>query len=87
MKPTEFEEQEDTLVRPDSMTDDECGPLPIFRTDDDYIISCWQASFKDRLKFLFVGKMWLGIMTGKSQPPVWLDTKRPFTTRKYTHKS
>ena len=73
MKPEEFKEQHIVLQKPQSMTDEECGTLGVHRTEDGQCISKWKASFRDRVKFLFHGTIWLGVVSGKTQPPVWLD--------------
>ena len=78
MKPVKFKEAEIELKKPESMSDAECGSLWIYRKDDE-CISCWETSLWNRIKFLFHGKIWLGVLSGKSQPPVWLDcTKTVF---------
>jgi len=76
MHPIQFKHQNGILRKPDSMTEEECGSLYIRATPDGQIISCWTCSFIERLKFLFHGKLWLGVVSGKSQPPVWLDMKK-----------
>lgn len=73
MKPLKFKEATIELKKPASMTDEECGSLWIHRTEDGQCISLWSVSFRKRLKFLFHGRVWLGILSGKTQPPVWLD--------------
>ena len=79
MKPTDFKESTITLKKPSSMTDEECGSLSIHQTDDGVCISCWTTSFWQRVKFLFHGKIWLGVHSGRTQPPVWIDcTKTVF---------
>ena len=80
MNPIKFKEATIELKKPSSMTDEECGSLFIHQTEDGVCISLWSTSFWQRLKFLFPGKIWLGVYFGKSQPPVWLDcTKTIFT--------
>lgn len=65
------------------MTDEECSSLNIFQTPDGACISCWTAPFWQRVKFLFHGKIWLGVLSGQTQPPVWLDcTKTVFLKTK-----
>lgn len=76
MKPIKFKQSNFKLSKPESMKDEECYPLPICRTNEGTCISCWKASFWDRLKFLFHGKIWLGVVSGSTQPPVWLDCTR-----------
>lgn len=42
-------------------------------TDGKQCISCWKLSWKQRLKALLFGKVWLSVLSGGTQPPVWLD--------------
>lgn len=72
MKPIQFKEATVELQKPQSMTDEECSSLHIYQTQDT-CISCWKANFWQRVKFLFHGKIWLGVVSGHTQPPVWLD--------------
>lgn len=72
MKPIKFEEANKNLLKPSDMTDAECSSLWV-NTDGVVCISCWQMSFKQRIKALLFGKVWLGIRSGSTQPPVWLD--------------
>lgn len=79
MKPRKFKEATVELKKPSSMTEDECGSLYVYQGEDGTCISLWTTSFWNRLKFLFHGKIWLGVYSGKTQPPVWLDcTKTVF---------
>lgn len=73
MKPINFKEATIELKKPSSMTDEQCSSLHIRQTADGTCISCWKASLWQRLKFLFHGKIWLGIVSGETQPPVWVD--------------
>lgn len=73
MKPLKFKEATIELKKPQSMTDEECGSLWIYQSEKGECISCWSISFWQRLKFLFHGRLWLGVLSGKTQPPVWLD--------------
>lgn len=83
MKPIYFPEATVELKKPASMTDEECGSLHIHRAIDGTCISCWTVPFWQRLKFLFHGKVWLGVLSGSTQPPVWLDcTKTVFIKEK-----
>lgn len=79
MKPQYFKESTIELKKPASMTDEECGSLYVLQSEDGECISLWSVSLWDRIKFLFHGKLWLGVLSGKTQPPVWLDmTKNIF---------
>jgi len=75
MKPTTFKEVNRNLTKPEGMTDEECGTLPTF-TDGKQCISLWKMSFKERLQILFFGRIWIGIISGYTQPPIWLDASK-----------
>lgn len=75
MKPVKFKEATVELKKPVSMTEDECGSLFVFQSEHGECISLWTTTFWERLKFLFHGKLWVGILSGKTQPPIWLDMK------------
>lgn len=78
MKPIKFKEANKDLLKPDGMTDKECGSLPVF-SDGTQCISCWKMSWKQRFSALFRGKVWLSVMSPNTQPPVWLQCyKTPF---------
>lgn len=82
MKPIKFKGQNKELGKPDSMTDEECGSLPVFNNGIQSI-SCWQCeSFIERIKFLLTGKMWLGVYFGLTQPPVYLSVHKPLEKAK-----
>jgi len=81
MKPKHFKESTIELKKPSSMTDEECGSLHIFQDENSgTCISLWTVSFWDRLKFLFHGHIWLGVLSGSTQPTVWLDCKKTVFT-------
>lgn len=43
------------------------------------VISCWQLTFKDRLRLLFTGKLWVQSLTfGHPHQPLLLTSQRPF---------
>ncbi len=69
MEPIKFKEQTGILKRPYSMTDDECGPLPIHHNGESYI-SCWKMGLRERIKALLFGRVWLYVFSKISQPPV-----------------
>jgi len=75
MKPQEFEQANRNLLKPEGMTDEECGSLPVF-TDGTQCISLWQMTWRERLSALVFGKVWLSVYSGQTQPPVWLMAER-----------
>jgi hypothetical protein len=58
MKPIKFKESNVVLA------EDQPGylPLPVYR-DKSQVISCWYATIRERIRFLFTGKLWLHILT------------------------
>lgn len=77
MKPIDFPQSTKVLQRPSTMTEKECQSLPVWN-DGKQCVSCWKLSFKECMKVLFHGKVWLGVLSGKSQPPVFLSGESVF---------
>jgi len=69
MNPIDFDESNMTLTKPESMTDEECSSLKVW-TDGEECVSCWRPSFLERLSILLFGRVWLSVLSGKTQPPV-----------------
>lgn len=72
MTPIKFKEANRNLSKPPNMTDAECSSLWVY-SDGTQCISCWKMSWKQRIKALLFGKVWLSVLSGSTQPPVWLD--------------
>lgn len=82
MKPIKFKEANKKLLKPKNMTDEERGDLWVY-TDGEQCLSCWKMTLKQRISALIYGRVWLSVLSGKSQPPVWIDsTKTVFITEK-----
>jgi hypothetical protein len=75
MVPIKFREQTGVLLKPEDMTDEECAPLPIHH-DGEWYVSCWRLSFKEKIKALLYGRIWLYVRGKVSQPPVSLSCER-----------
>ena len=75
MKPIKFKEANFTFA----IHQPEYLPLPAWRGNDGTVISCWRFSWRERLKLLITGKIWLKVLTF-NQPlqPQRLDVDRPF---------
>jgi hypothetical protein len=60
MNPIKFPEVNKTYAE----NQPEYQPIPVYQDPgpDGYVISCWQLSWKERLKILFTGKLWMGLM-------------------------
>ena len=71
MKPIDF--QQSTKV----LSESGCSELPVW-CDGKQCVSCWKPSIKERIKILLGGNVWLGVMSGKTQPPVFVAGERVF---------
>lgn len=47
--------------------------LPVCRTIDGYVVSCWKIPFIKRILLLFSGRIYL-VVRGSNHPPVYVDT-------------
>lgn len=75
MKPIEFPEQNIVYAKDQP----EYLPLPAFKANDEMgqVISCWELSFRERLRILFSGKLWVSLcMFGKPLTPSYFTTKK-----------
>ena len=61
MKPIKFKEQNCIYAE----NQPEYLPLPAFKDNkpEGKVISCWKLSFKERIKLLFTGKLWVCLLT------------------------
>lgn len=75
MEPINFKEATMTLTAPSSMPD--TGDLPVY-TDGKQCVSCWKPTWKERLSILVHGRIYLGVMGKRTQPPVWIAGTCPF---------
>jgi len=73
-KPRGFKESNRTLM-PDNHPGHEVQPLPVV-SDGDYCVSSWRLSFWERFSALFFGRVWLYVLSGSTQPPVWVAAMR-----------
>jgi hypothetical protein len=53
-------------------------PLPAHRTEDGVVTSCWGLSFRERIKVLITGRMYLQLFTfNKPLQPIILTVNKP----------
>ena len=71
MKPIKFLQANKNLIRPSNMSSEECTSLWVY-TDGIQCTSCWKMSWRERLSALFFGRVWLSVLSGDTQPPVWI---------------
>lgn len=79
LEPVYFLGANRNLRKPESMTDEECRSLWVY-ADGEQCISCWKMSVRARLKALFHGRIWLSVLGGRTQPPVWLICEKDVLT-------
>ncbi len=84
MLPTDFPQRNFVYQKPESMTDEQCMSLPVWRGfvpngNDSFptILSCWRLSKEDLEEIQKTGCVWLSI-TGTAMPPVSVFTENPF---------
>ena len=77
MKPIDFKQSTKVLQRSSEVTDDECSSLHVW-SDGMQCVSCWKPSLSERISLVFGGKVWLGVASGSTQPPVFLSGKNVF---------
>ncbi len=75
MKPIGFKEQTEVLQPPPGVSVDWCGVLPVL-CDGTQTISLWKFTWKERWQLLFRGRLWVGVVMGHTQPPIWFDTEK-----------
>lgn len=77
MKPIKFPEMNFTYAEDQP----EYLPLPVLRWDNPEVsvTSCWQLTWKERLRVLFTGRLWFTQMTfGASLQPQLPTVEKPF---------
>ena len=75
MYPIEFPEQNLVLAEDQP----EYLPLPSHRADDGEVISCWLLSWRERLRVLWTGRLWLRQLTfNEPLQPQLLEVESPF---------
>jgi len=75
MKPVEFKHQNVVFAKDQP----EYQPLPALRIEspEGEVISCWKMSFKERIKVLFFGRVWLSLMSfNKPLTPSYMAVNR-----------
>lgn len=78
MKPIEFTEQNCVFAKDQP----EYLPLPAHKTVDGLIISCWSLSWRERIKVLFIGRIWWSVMTfNHPLQPLMSSVDSPFTRK------
>jgi len=75
MKPIKFKEVNVTYAEDQP----EYIPLPVFKTTDGEVTTCWKLTFREKLSVLFYGKIWTKILTFNNQLyPMRIEANNPF---------
>ena len=77
MKPIDFKQSTKVLQRSSEITDDGCASLHVW-SDGTLCVSCWKPSLSERISLVFGGKVWLGVASGGTQPPVFISGRNGF---------
>lgn len=81
MNPTSFKYQNRELQPPvgfdpdQSNATDTITSLPVY-TDGEQCISLWQMNWRERVSALLFGRVWLQVLSGRTQPPVALTAAK-----------
>lgn len=75
MKPVSFKYQNVVFAKEQQ----EYQPLPALKIDspEGEIVSCWGLSFRERIRVLFTGRIWVSLMSfNRPLTPSYLSTRR-----------
>ena len=57
-------------------------PLPAHQTEDGMVITCWALTWRERLRILLTGRIWLSVLTfNKLLQPQNPSADRPFLNK------
>ena len=74
MKPVSFKESNLTFAEDQP----EYLPLPAYCAANGKVVTCWKLSWRERIKLLFSGRLWLSLLTfNHPLQPVMLSADKP----------
>lgn len=76
MKPIFFIESNGIRTPPQESMGYEISSLPVW-TDGTQCISCWQMTWIERITALLHGKIWVAVLSGRTQPPISVMAEQP----------
>lgn len=80
MHPVQFRHSNTTLQPNGVSSSKDVGsilPLPVF-TNGEQCISCWRMSWRERLSALFFGRVWVAVLSGRTQPPIYAQASKNY---------
>lgn len=80
MKPANFKESNRTLQPSGRIYSENVSEVTLLHvwSDDEQCLSCWQMSFKERLLALLFGRVWVAMLSGRSQPPLYIKVGKTY---------
>lgn len=52
-------------------------------SDGEECVSCWRLSWRERFSALFFGRVWVSMLTGKTQPPAYVEASNNYFKNLY----
>lgn len=52
-------------------------PLPVW-TDGEQVVSCWRMTWRDRLRALLYGRVWVATLSGSTTVPLCATVERSY---------
>jgi hypothetical protein len=86
MKPISFKHQMKELQPSGKKYSDNVlsvEPLPVW-TDGEQCVTCWEMSWRERISALFFGRVWLAVLSGDTQPPVFISAELQYLAENQT---
>ena len=83
MKPIPFKEKNKTLLPSGEQYSENVegvDPLHIW-TDGEQCVSCWQMTWRERVAALWHGRVWIAVLSGGTQPPIYAESSRTYFRR------
>lgn len=78
MKPIKFKYQNAELQpSPHGHGSHNVSSLPIW-TDGEQCVSCWKMSWRERIAALIFGRIWISVLSGKTQPPIYVQASNEY---------
>ncbi len=81
MRPAKFKQANRTLSPPSgqaySDNVDGVNALHVW-ADGEQCVSLWQMSWRERLAALFYGRVWVAVLSGETQPPIYAEASKSY---------
>jgi hypothetical protein len=80
MKPASFKHSNKTLQPSGARYSENVSgvePLQIW-TDGEQCVSCWKMNWKERLIALILGRVWIAVLSGETQPPIYAEVGKNY---------